>query len=97
MLNAYLGRSFNFGPENKPPKDAPPPPPPKAGTKPPPIERRYTLQFGVEADNLLNHTNPAPPVGVLGSALFGRSNALNTFFSEGSANRTVNLQMNFRF
>ncbi len=97
LFNAYLGRSFNFGPENKPPKDAPPPPPPKAGTKPPPIERRYTLQFGVEADNLFNHTNPAPPVGVLGSALFGRSNALNTFFSEGSANRTINLQMNFRF
>ncbi len=95
LLNFYLGRSFNFGPPVKQPEGAPPPPP--AGAKPKPIERRYTLEFGVEADNALNHTNPAPPVGVLGSALFGRSNALNTFFSDGSANRIINLQLSFRF
>ena len=98
VFNAYFGRAFNFGPQVKPAADAPQPPPPPPGSKPKPPDRRYTLEFGVEGNNLLNHNNPAPPVGVLGSPLFGRSNALNTFFSQGSsANRVINLQATFRF
>ena len=97
-LNAYVGRAFHFGPAVKPPADAPPPPPPAPGAKPKPPELRYTLEFGVEGENILNHNNPAPPVGVLGSSLFGRSNALSSFFSQGSsANRIVNLTASFRF
>ncbi len=94
LVNAFLGRSFHFGPEVKPPGDAPRPPP---GAKIPPPERRYSLSFNVEADNLLNHKNPAAPVGILGSTLFGKSNALNSFFQQGSANRVVNLGVGFNF
>ncbi len=60
-------------------------------------QRRYSLSFNVEADNLLNYNNPAPPVGILGSPLFGRSNALNTYFQQGSANRVINLGLGFSF
>jgi hypothetical protein len=94
LVNAFLGRNFHFGPELKPPSDAPKPPP---GAKIPPPQRRYSLSFNVEADNLLNHKNPASPVGILGSSLFGRSNALNSFFQQGSANRVVNLGVGFNF
>ena len=97
LLNLFLGRNLHFGPEIKPPTDAPAPPTPPPGTKPVPPQRRYSLSFNVEADNILNHNNPAPPVGILGSPLFGRSNALNTFFQQGSANRVVNLGLGFSF
>lgn len=97
LLNLFLGRNLHFGPEIKPPADAPAPPTPPPGTKPVPPQRRYSLSFNVEADNILNHNNPAPPVGILGSSLFGRSNALNTFFQQGSANRVVNLGLGFSF
>lgn len=97
LLNLFLGRNLHFGPEIKPPTDAPAPPTPPPGTKPVPPQRRYSLSFNVEADNILNHNNPAPRVGILGSPLFGRSNALNTFFQQGSANRVVNLGLGFSF
>lgn len=97
MVNAFLGRSVHFGPEVKPPTDAPAPPPPPPGKKLAPPERKYSLSFNVEADNLLNHNNPATPVGILGSSLFGKSNALNPFFQQGSANRVVNLGVGFNF
>jgi hypothetical protein len=72
---------------------------PKAPAKPvkKEIERKYELNFGVGSNNLFNHVNLAPPVGVLGSPLFGTSTALATPFGNGSANRTVNLEMFFRF
>lgn len=97
LLNVFLSRNFHFGPEVKPAADAPAPPPPPPGAKVPPPQRRYSLGFNVEADNLLNHKNPAAPVGILGSTLFGRSNALNPFFQQGSANRVVNLGVGFNF
>ena len=61
------------------------------------IERKYNLGFAVSSNNIFNHVNLAPPVGVLGSPLFGRSNALATVFGSGAANRTVNLETFFRF
>ena len=94
LLNFFVGRSIHFGPEVKPPTDAPPPPP---GTKTVPPQRRYSLSLDAEADNLLNHNNPAPPVGILGSSLFGRSNALNTYFQQGSANRVINFGLSLSF
>ena len=97
QLNMNLNKSFHFGPAVKPPPDAPAPPAPKPGAKPEPVERRYTLNGGVEVDNVLNHVNPAPPVGTLGSPLFGKSNALASNYSNSSANRTINLQLEFRF
>ncbi len=94
VLNAELNRSFHFGPEEKRDADAPKP---KPGEKVPPPERRYSINAGVEVDNVLNHVNPAQPVGTLGSPLFGLSNALSQAATDGSANRTINFQTMFRF
>jgi len=98
ILNMRATKNFNFG---KPlPRETPAPPPPGAkATKVAkrPIERRYNLGFSVAAENVLNHVNLAPPVGVLGSPLFGESTALASTFGNGSANRTLNLATSFRF
>lgn len=61
------------------------------------IERKYQLSFGIGSNNLFNHENLAPPVGVLGSPLFGTSTALASTFGNSSANRTINLETFFRF
>jgi hypothetical protein len=61
------------------------------------IQRKYTLAFGVGSNNIFNHVNLAPPVGVLGSPIFGTSTGLATVFGTGSANRTVQLETFFRF
>jgi hypothetical protein len=95
LLNMELAKSFQFGPEVKAEGDAPPAP--KPGTKPPPPDHRYKMEAGAEIDNLLNHVNPAPPVGTLGSPLFGQSNALSQSFSNNSANRTINLYLTMQF
>ena len=59
---------------------------------------KYNLTFTVSARNLLNNVNYAPPVGVLGSPIFGEPNALaGAPFSSGSANRRIDLQMLFSF
>jgi hypothetical protein len=77
----------------------PAPAPAKPGAKPvkQEIERMYTLGFGISAQNFLNHPNFAPPVGVLGSPLFGTSTALSTVFGSGSTDRNINVEMFFRF
>jgi hypothetical protein len=59
---------------------------------------KYNLTFSVSARNLLNNVNYAPPVGLLGSNLFGTPNALaGAPFSSGSAVRRIDLQMLFSF
>ena len=98
QLNVFFGRTLHFGPVVKPPKDAPPPPKPKPGAKPLKPERRFSLDFAAFSENVLNHVNAAPPIGTLGSPLFGVSNALANPFSNGSsANRTVNFQVVLQF
>jgi hypothetical protein len=60
--------------------------------------QRYRLQFGISADNLLNHNNPGPPVGILSSSLFGKSISLNApFTSNSAANRAITLRTAFFF
>jgi hypothetical protein len=103
VLNMRLGKSFNFGPPL--PQETPAPTPAGATVAPSPakaaakkpIERKYNVGFIVAAQNVLNHVNLAPPVGVLGSPLFGQSTALASNFGTGSANRTINVGFNFRF
>ncbi len=94
----YFTKNFRFGP-----RPAVPPPPaghnaPPSGHKadlPPP---RYRLQFGIGADNLLNHVNPGLPIGVLTSRFFGKSISLNAPFSNNTAaNRAVTLRAAFYF
>jgi uncharacterized membrane protein YgcG len=65
---------------------------------PPSTNTRYSLTFSVNARNVFNNVNLAPPIGVLGSPLFGRSNALvGGFFSSSAANRRIDLQVMFNF
>jgi hypothetical protein len=105
MANLRVSKSFSFGPA----LPSPPAPPAAAAAKDgktesktpakpvkTPIQRKYNLGLNVSADNIFNHVNLAPPVGVLGSPLFGTSTALAGFGS-GSANRTVTLSMNLQF
>ena len=57
---------------------------------------RSTLDLWVESQNLLNHPNLGPPVGVLGSPFFGKSLNLvgaNTL----SPDRTIHMQLSLRF
>jgi hypothetical protein len=59
---------------------------------------RYNLTFSVNARNVFNYVNLAPPVGVVGSPLFGQSNALaGGPFSSNSASRLISLQTSFSF
>ena len=61
-------------------------------------DRPYSLRFQVEAQNLFNHNNPGPPVGVLSSPFFNRSLSLASDFSTFAAsNRTLLLQALFSF
>lgn len=61
-------------------------------------DRKYSLTLGASARNLLNHTNPAAPVGNLSSPNFGRSNSLaGGPFNTQSANRRVDFQVIFSF
>jgi hypothetical protein len=92
--NLRISRSFPFGPAIP---DTSPPPPPGAPAKKKEIERRYNLFLSASAQNIFNYVNPAAPVGVLTSPLFGKSTALGSVFSPTGANRTIYLELGFRF
>ena len=73
-----------------------------SGGRPPMLDqqasRRYSLSFSAMGRNIFNNVNLAPPVGVLESPLFGKSNALaGGFFSSPSSNRSIDLQVSFNF
>jgi hypothetical protein len=75
-----------------------------AGGRPPGMfggggNKRYNLEFTIDAHNLFNTVNLAPPVGNLSSPLFGHSNALAGGFRGGgaTANRRVELEVRFSF
>ncbi len=60
--------------------------------------RRYNLTFSVNARNVLNKVNAAPPIGVLSSPNFGQSVALaGGPFNSAAANRKIELQAMFSF
>ena len=60
--------------------------------------RRYSLSFAAMTRNVFNNVNLAPPVSVLESPLFGKSNSLaGGFFSSPASNRSIDLQMTFNF
>jgi hypothetical protein len=63
-----------------------------------PSNARYTLTFSVNARNVFNNVNYAPPYGGLGTTYFGRSNSLmGGFWSSAAANRRIDLQASFNF
>jgi hypothetical protein len=56
------------------------------------------MTLDVQAQNLFNIVNLAPPTGVIGSPNFGKSNALaGRMFSSGSASRRIYAQLRFSF
>jgi hypothetical protein len=95
-----LRKTFGFGqlPPAKPTPPAKPGPDGKMPPPPPPPERPYQLNFAVEIDNIFNHTNPGPPVGILGTPEFGRSLSLNSnFIGSPNANRMIYFGVFFNF
>jgi hypothetical protein len=62
--------------------------------------KKYNLTFSIQARNLLNHVNPGPVNGVLGTPLFGESNSLAGgfgAFAQPGNNRRLELQARFQF
>jgi hypothetical protein len=89
LVNLAMGKSFAVGPEVGPASAVT-----SAATGP--TERKYTVDFWVQMQNLLNHANLTPPVGTLNSPLFGHSIGV-TGGSSLSADRVVDLQLSLRF
>jgi Carboxypeptidase regulatory-like domain len=82
LLDSLNSKKFKFGPRPAPPPNGP-------ATKP---DRPYSFSFFIDAQNVFNHVNPGPPVGVLSSPYFGQSIALSPLFGNGvinSANRRI--------
>ncbi len=60
--------------------------------------KRYSLEFTIDAHNVFNNVNLATPIGNLSSPLFGRSNAIAGGFHGGAtANRRIELETRFTF
>jgi len=73
--------------------------------------KRYSMQFSLNFQNILNHVNLSPPVGNLSSPFFGESLSLNGGFGgfggpgggggagggSGAGNRKVTAQVRFNF
>ena len=102
-LQLRAQKTVKFGPRQAP--EGPPgdaaaaaPPPVKPGAPAPRPDPAYQLSFSVSANNVLNHTNGAVPIGVLTSPFFGNSITLDgMFFNNSAANRNVFLETAFRF
>jgi hypothetical protein len=86
VVNLAVGKSLGFGPQLAA----------AAAPAKGPLPRKYTAQFWVQSQNVLNHSNLTPPVGTLNSSLFGQSTGV-TGASQLSADRVVDLQLSLRF
>ncbi len=100
-FNLRVGKSWVFGPEKEGSK-----PPHKATgmqlLEPTDNSRKYKLTASMSIRNILNHNNPGPIIGNIGSPLFGRSNTAfgggnNQDFSEAANNRRLELQLRLAF
>jgi hypothetical protein len=60
--------------------------------------RKYALNFSVQALNLFNNINYGQPIGTVNSPRFGQSTSLAPgMFSQGAASRRVFIQAGFNF
>lgn len=107
-VNLGISRAFMFGNVPAAPAAAAP-----AGTAPaggaakpanaPAPEKRYTLTFSVNIQNLLNTTNLSNPIGNLSSPRFGESTSVSGSFGFGpsgsasAGNRRIQVQVRFGF
>ena len=116
-VNLGISRSFAFGdvpaPANAAKPGGPAPggataaaPAPAAGARPsggPSPEKKYTLTFSVNIQNLLNNTNLSQPIGNLSSPRFGESFSTAGSFGFGpggsaaAGNRRIQIQVRFGF
>jgi hypothetical protein len=96
-LSAELYRTFTFGPALPVPPAGPKAAPTPAPKGKPYVARKYNLIFVVEAENIINHVSLGPPVGVLGSPLFGQSLGLAGNTGSTNANRVIDLFLIARF
>jgi hypothetical protein len=110
-VNMGISRSYSFG--NVPAHAAAAAPPAAAagGAQPAPAganrpaggptpEKRYTVTFSINIQNLLNHTNLTNPIGNLSSPQFGQSiSSAGGFGGPGSnaGNRRMQVQIRFGF
>jgi hypothetical protein len=100
-VNIGISRSIAFGDVPGPATAAAPAP--SGANKPgggPAPEKRYTLTFSVNIQNLLNHTNLTNPIGNLSSPQFGQSiSSAGGFGGPGSSagNRRMQVQVRFGF
>lgn len=86
-INMRVSRTFQFGKLRAP-----------AGPARPGVggERRYSINFNVFANNVLNHLNHGGFIGNLSSPLFGQSTSIY-LFRETSNNRRIQLGTQFNF
>jgi hypothetical protein len=114
-VNMGISRSFAFGNVPAAAAAAPakpntatavaPAPAQAGGSKPgnaPAPEKRYTLTFSVNIQNLLNHTNLTNPIGNLSSPNFGQSISTAGGFggpggSSAAGNRRIQVQIRLGF
>jgi hypothetical protein len=109
-VNMGISRSFSFGnvASHAAPAAAAAPaggaqPAPAGANKPasgPAPEKRYTVTFSINIQNLLNHTNLTNPIGNLSSPQFGESiSSAGGFGGPGSnaGNRRMQVQVRFGF
>ena len=117
-VNLGISRSFAFGNVPAPANVAPKPagaapggtgtaaPAQPAGAKPaggPGPEKKYTVTFSVNIQNLLNNTNLGQPIGNLSSSRFGESFSTAGSFGFGpsgsaaAGNRRIQVQVRFGF
>jgi len=94
VVNLNLNKTISFGPVTHPTGSALAKPAP--GQKPH-VDRRFSLDIGVDAQNLFNQVNLAQPVGTLNSPLFGQSIALAAGSGMTGANRIIELSAFMRF
>ncbi|MGB8986927.1 MAG: carboxypeptidase regulatory-like domain-containing protein [Candidatus Sulfotelmatobacter sp.] len=112
VVNLRLTRAFGFGPKTSGPAGTQGHGAPGGGGHghgplfgsgptgiPSGSDRRYNISFGVSARNVFNKVNFGNPSGILGSQFFDTPNGLasNGPFSNGAANRRIDLIATFNF
>lgn len=112
-VNLRVGKTWGFGPDressgaassrNAAPAAGPVLAVPTQGVfSNPNTSHRYNVTISMSGRNLLNHNNPGPIIGSIGSPIFGRANQTaqtpnGEGFSEAASNRRLELQLRFTF
>jgi Carboxypeptidase regulatory-like domain/TonB dependent receptor len=102
-VNIGISRAISFGNVSAPAAKPVAAPSGARPTNSPAPEKRYTVTFSVNIQNLLNSTNLANPIGNLSSPRFGESTSTAGSFGFGpsgsaaAGNRKIQVQIRFGF